>query len=632
MSALHVKAQDASSVLQAKHLRGVCETHASVICDSAFGRRTLDEVWSSTRALARGLVEQIFTSDASRVITSLHNLCASRKEHEAFFKKEKATIDMSWKASSSKGTPGQAISASGQDLQPFPLEVSVHAEVWKRTYEVLSNTDADGTALLVRSVSETAHIESLPTRPGSAFASNFLKSDVELRGRFTRSVQSINTALDVMRAGFAIQVERFAESLGGPLLQQFFRKDGLVANIIHIMLSPIDDLNGAAKTLALNAYDAVERSACYFAFFEYHPTSSFIGVTSYLRTFYQHAELLPEACGVSKHLVRSLTEILGGLCDPSGLLSMPDYGTSENLNLSVWIPRLWKLMTVSLSIIFRRVKSWAAFYSNEEMVIWMRDALIFGREMVALVDVLQMATTLSASRLPSTGGTHNNALITDLQSVLTQLIEWLKLTDEETLHQSHELLKSLLACFASSGVPPDPPSIESLERIAGRQKGTKTQLNDAKLRELLRAIEPFIEGDPSIAERHTAALRTGKLVSMKSESPKYESDDEIEYLGSSSTSKNTKDAQKLAWAKVLQSRAVTKGVAAPRNKVRVAVFRVELRLMMCDTGICFVAFKDCALRPFCFDSIVQGYPCRTKAHCYFAEGKGKECLVQAEAR
>ncbi|KAF9516494.1 hypothetical protein BS47DRAFT_1483978 [Hydnum rufescens UP504] len=568
LAALHVKAQDASAVAQAKCLRGVCNTHASVICDTAFGRRTLNRMWSGSRTSARELVEQIFNSDVSRVISTLHNLCSAQKEHEAFFKMENAAVHkMSKTSSSSKVTLGQGVTTSAGNFQPFPRGVSIHIELWKSAYAALSVTDADGTAVLVRSVSKTAHIECLPTRSGSAFAFSFLKSDVDLRNRFVRSAQSINAALDVMRSGFAAQVERFAESSGGPLLQQFLRNDDLVASIIHIMLSPTDDLNRAAKVLALNAYDTVERSACYFSFFERHPTSSFVGVTSYLRVFNQHAELVPDACGASKYLVRSLTEILGGLCDPSGLLSKPDYGASENLNFSIWIPRLWKLMTQSLSIIFRRVKAWAAFYSNEEMVIWMRDALIFGRDMVAQVEVLQVATTLSASARPPTGITQGSALITDLQNVLTQLIEWLKLTDEETLHQSHELLKSLLGCFASSGIPPNMSSIEYLERIVERQKGTKTQLGDAKLRELLRVIEPFIEGDPGIPEPQITASRPAKSTPIRSESLKSGSDDEVEYLGSNTIPKNTKDVQKAAWAKVL----VTDGVKALGNKAYVSL-------------------------------------------------------------
>ena len=100
------------------------------------------------------------------------------------------------------------------------------------------------------------------------------------------------------------------------------------------------------------------------------------------------------------------------------------------------------------------------------MVIWKRDVLIFGR------DIAGSRSGQGNIANKWEGETGHHPPYCRFESCPTQLIEWFKITDRKTLHQTHKLLKALLACFVSlSGEPPH-ATIESLERYSERKKGT----------------------------------------------------------------------------------------------------------------------------------------------------------------
>ena len=100
---------------------------------------------------------------------------------------------------------------------------------------------------------------------------------------------------------------------------------------------------------------------------------------------------------------------------------------------------LWHLMTTSLAIIFKRTPTWANLYASEIMVDWMRDALIFGRQMTEHIrdfeaSVLGQTSTSvsfdggvqeSPARMTSAGKT----LAKKLEVVLEDLVSWLRLTE-----------------------------------------------------------------------------------------------------------------------------------------------------------------------------------------------------------
>ncbi|KAF8327025.1 SEN1 N terminal-domain-containing protein [Cantharellus anzutake] len=521
---LHGRATEESNAVQQLTMLRLCETHSAVITAVALGSQYQSPAWNNPRQTAQTVLKRLLMRDAEAALQCLSELCRARRDLSRIFISRSAAPSVS----------------SVEACSPLPQGVMIHTQLWESVYGRLHPNHADGIALVLPAVTRVAHVDRLRIGPDEAFSSSFLKTDQALRSRFVRCTHNVWGALGTIRDSFGPSLESFAELAGVDSLVKFLSKEGVTEDAIQLMLCPIDSLNGAAKALGLNAYDAVERSACYKAFLENHPTASFKGLISYLTTFNHYASAMPEACGTSKYVVRSMTDILSCLGDAaSGLLLDDDYGDSENLPLFAYVPKLWRRMTDGLSIIFRLVKSWSIFYPYEEMVVWMRDALIFGRDMIAVVEVLQTATNRAGARLASSSDAETPNLIADLCVILLELIEWLKLTDEETLHQSHQLLKSLFAFFALSKTNPPRSAVTLLERYAMRAKGTKTQLDDSKLAELMAVMEPFLDQDVTI-------IQPPKLRSTpKTPASTSNDDDDIEYLGTSSGPAERKESQRV---------------------------------------------------------------------------------------
>jgi senataxin len=474
--------------VQATVLRDACDTHAQIITRAAFTTPPNDNA-REARIPAWTLLREIFLSDGKAVTKCLHQLCSFRDEQWAL-------ASGTHPSHFSKNLPSGKELSHDAPSSPLPSPVCIHKRVWGEAYQSMAKTDPDASALLLVATASTAHIDILLNESRMPFSSRPLKEhpDPRIREKFELTVKSINSALSSMREGFSKQVEGFAESCGRTSLRAFLAQPEIVKSLLHHLLSPVRSLNDGAEAIVVNAYDAVERSACFFALLERHPLDAFKGVTSYLKTFNEYVTVVPAACDVSKSLVRSLKEILDGLGEPNGLLSRPDYGRDAKLDLVYWLPELWRLMSGALAIIFQRTKFWAPYFPTPDMVVWMRDALIFGRDMESYVVTLQQAVRdRVTSRGEGKGKMGPVHLIPDLSQVLTQLIEWLKITDRETLHQTHELLTALLACFASSSSDPPRATVEILERYAERKKGTRTELSDEKLSELLTSLQPFLD-------------------------------------------------------------------------------------------------------------------------------------------
>ncbi|KAF8321498.1 AAA domain-containing protein, partial [Cantharellus anzutake] len=553
--------KESNAVQQLTMLR-LCETHSAVITAVALGSQYQSPAWNNPRQTAQTVLKRLLMRDAEAALQCLSELCRARRDLSRIFISRSAAPSVS----------------SVEACSPLPQGVMIHTQLWESVYGRLHPNHADGIALVLSAVTRVAHVDRLRIGPDEAFSSSFLKTDQALRSRFVRCTHNVWGALGTIRDSFGPSLESFAELAGVDSLVKFLSKEGVTEDAIQLMLRS-----------GLNAYDAVERSACYKAFLENHPTASFKGLISYLTTFNHYASAMPEACGTSKYVVRSMTDILSCLGDAaSGLLLDDDYGDSENLPLFAYVPKLWRRMTDGLSIIFRLVKSWSIFYPYEEMVVWMRDALIFGRDMIAVVEVLQTATNRAGARLASSSDAETPNLIADLCVILLELIEWLKLTDEETLHQSHQLLKSLFAFFALSKTNPPRSAVTLLERYAMRAKGTKTQLDDSKLAELMAVMEPFLDQDVTI-------IQPPKLRSTpKTPASTSNDDDDIEYLGTSSGPAERKESQRVV-PESLRTESTSRDDS--RSRLRMSAVGPRCYVQLRHKTCCAENFQNLKRRP-----------------------------------
>ena len=132
-------------------------------------------------------------------------------------------------------------------------------------------------------------------------------------------------------------------------------------------------------------------------------------------------------------------------------------------------------MTSCIAVIFRRTPKWAIYYDNKVMVEWMRDALIFGRDLlerrkpfeVASLPLLQQ-NDQSHQKKSSIG----QVMIGNLQDVLFEVQVYMWLTDMELLYQSFALLKSLFQCFHKSKVNPFEDALGKLRKFIDTERST----------------------------------------------------------------------------------------------------------------------------------------------------------------
>ena len=424
---------------------------------------------------------------------------------------------------------------SEEDTPFHPLKI--HSRLWLKTYEAFPTGDHEAFAMLVHVVATFAHLDSLDPsvyRPKDSWSR-------EMKSTFAAEVASYQQALQTMRKGFESTVGSYTGRATATTLQTALSQNQLLSSLITIMFSPSEELQGAAQEVAIQAFDIVGRDAAFRAYIENFPLSAFEGIFTFLRSVKQAIGSFFEASSVSRSTVLCLTDILDVLCSrPNGLLLGPYFSRQEDAKIPESMLTFWELMADVSSVIFKQTPRWSQSMDSEQMVVWMRDVLIFSRDMVAEYDTIQasasdtLQTSMEgASPQKARGGASSveRAMMLKMTDVVKDVIRWLKLTDSELLHQSVELLKMILSTFdkAQSNPPED---------VLGRLRGyvQKTGGNHNLTRQQLSVIEDAISPWASPLPESAAPPPPPPLRKKppRQPSPVESSEDDIEYLGSSS--------------------------------------------------------------------------------------------------
>lgn len=384
----------------------------------------------------------------------------------------------------------------------FPVCV-VREHMWTKTYESLQTNDADGATSLLELVAQYAHLDVLNPR---AYKPIFSKPNTRV------AFDAINHSLQVTRQGFVETISKFANYNQPTFLRNVLRRPEVARNVMILMLSPIDDIQTAAKTLVGQAFDVDVRLDCFRALLSNLPGPSLSAVFGFLEKFVRHAPQVTEACSFSKSLVQCFTDIIEVLCSsPDGLLHSNEFlRPGDPQGPAAQLPQLWTLMTQSLTVIFKRTPLWADFFEIPDMTVWMRDALIFGRDMLAQWRVMESAAVTSTegestslTRKPSKLSRVGKRMMNDLQPVLPELARWLRLSDEELLHQSFALIQTVLDCFRTTGVPPSEAGLVKLNKhVDDARKSThgalRTRLDSTRIAKLEDALATFESDDDDV--------------------------------------------------------------------------------------------------------------------------------------
>lgn len=373
-------------------------------------------------------------------------------------------------------------------------------------YETVDTNDNDGLLLLISSVARSAHLDTL-----SSDAFNPSTLPAETRQKITAIIVAVNAKLHAMRAGFLDAITQYTSTTSrtATLVQSLVHRPNMAKHLLALLLSPIEELQMASQMLLGQAFDVDLRSDCLRAILKDLPAATLDGIAAAVSTFNDCAPLFPEASNFAKSLVRCMTDIIEVLTNGrDGLLFDNHFGGgSDAIQAQARLSKLWRLMCDAITIIFRRTPTWSKVNEPEVLIDWMRDALIFARDLVAqrrtfeaaaLLDPQQSRATLASPRKPSQIG---HEMLNNLQPVLMESIRWLRLTDMELLHQSSSLVQTLMDCFRETGVKPSQDSLVRLEKFldASRRKSIpdsqQTRLSETHLSELATALSYFNQDD-----------------------------------------------------------------------------------------------------------------------------------------
>ena len=465
------RARTESATQQISILAHVLDIHSSTFVSTAFDRRYSKDTWSEARKGSRELVRVALTNDTRDVADAITRL-------------------------------SKRLTDSEQEL----TVPSIRKQMWKEMYDKLGGGDVDGLAVIIAVQGSSAHMDSLAQKPFRDLAKKIGGNTVE------NTITAIDNALAAFRAGFLDAVSKFANYTTSSVVLGLLKTPGTIRDIMALILSPVEDNQMAAQALVGQAFDVDVRQDCFRALLENLPHTSFNGISDALDQFTRYAALVPEACSLSKSVVRCMTDVIEVLCSSeNGLLRRSSYlkKGAEGHSTAEELPKWWKLMVRSISIIFRRTPGWSLFFGTKEMVEWMRDALIFGRDMLAQWRVIESAALVAspeaATLKPGRMSRLGRRMVEDLKEVLVELGRWLRLTDEELLYQSFALLETLLGCFKDTGIPPPEEAIRKFTKTINDARikdpnRPQTRLDSSRILRLENAVAAFKDDDDDEVE------------------------------------------------------------------------------------------------------------------------------------
>jgi len=529
--------------------------HTDIFVAVAFSSSYNDAKWLNARSKVRELISNIFVRGVQDIMLVIRKVC-------------------------------KALAGSKEVVIPA---LAMQKQMWIKTYETLQATDVDGLRTIISVVADASHLDLLNEKPFSP-AFHPLKESKEV----AKACEEVNDSLVIIHGGFLGAMSKYANAHDSSSVLDLLRCPGVVKNITKLMLSPVGNLQIAAKNLVTQAFDVDVRLECFRALLENLPDASLEGIFDFLEVFIGYSPLIPEACSLSQSLVRCLTDVIEVLCSShDGLLRSHHFlNPVGRVAPTAELPKLWSLMTRAIAVIFKRTPSWSIYYESEQMIEWMRDALIFGRDMLAQRRVFETAVahTEQESSSPNVGklSSVGRTMVGDLQEVLPELARWLRLTDEELLHQSFSLLQSLLDCFRESGIPPSPIGINKLvKHIDDARKGgssrPQTRLDSSRLAKLEDSLVSFVADDDEVeiishsiaTQRETLTEHKGvksTTASGKSAPSAYDSKQATTKFPKPSTSR-------LPTASVQQRQGTKPSLSAPRkfNSIPSVVISVPKR-------------------------------------------------------
>jgi senataxin len=413
------------------------ELHASFIATVAF--RPKDHpvpTWIEARNTAQQVLSVFFRSDGRDLVESMLGLAVIANEE----RKRLRLVRLAKK--------GQGLAPPSPTLVKHLHHASVHSQLWSKAYDALLPSDPAGAGMIMNAVATFSHVERMDRERSwdNKDILGVVKSD-----DWVTAIRAINTGLQATRESFARSIEALGMHMTPATAGSLWDQAGIPKSAITLLLSPVEDIHDPMISLIQQSFEDVDdRGDCFRVILARYPAEAMDGLSGFLSSFIETAKITPESCSLAKWLVRCFTDVLDALCRPSDaaepLLQSPKFLESfkDGKAMSRRVTDLWHLMTTSLAVIFRKTQAWAPLYDNETMVDWMRDALIFGRQMTEHIKAFEGAALGrvganfgstgdveggSLGESPAKSSTTVKELVQKLQIVLADLVSWLRLTE-----------------------------------------------------------------------------------------------------------------------------------------------------------------------------------------------------------
>ncbi|KAM0790470.1 hypothetical protein ACM66B_003346 [Microbotryomycetes sp. NB124-2] len=459
------------------------DLHAGFLCRTAFGPSS-DGEWKEVAGIVRSFLQRIMEQDSKRLregVYALGRYSSALQEQE---RRKKA---------GTKAANGQA--PANEEAAPIvvPPPVRISAAVWDRAYATVQDTDVRGISCLLIGAAPSFHLEQLTARTWS------------IRDQARAQMKAINAGLDTIRTRLEPLVVGLADESPQSLIS-LMNDSAFEEALVTLMLSPVESIQNMAQAVVKQAFDVATRRECFRCLLFQFPNETFRGLSRGIRAFLYSSRILPESCGMAKRIVRCLSDVIDSLCATTdGLLRDATFvmRASEGSSLSSTIMSLWKNMCRSLASLFKRTPTWASFFENEQMTEWMRDAILFGVDLVDQIRTFDLAisgqtgaltgSTSSSQQLksPQKASNATRRMLVLLNEPLEELTHWLRLNDEDLLNSSFNLLTAMLTKFNKFQVPLMQTTCVRLDKITNTDKPREQRSNnlrDDQLMELARAL------------------------------------------------------------------------------------------------------------------------------------------------
>lgn len=300
------------------------EIHSGSIVAVAFQRDHDTESWRNARTSARSLVRTLLSADIQRIHGTISSSCKSLYQVK-----------------------------KGETPDQIPA-LTIRKQLWTSVYRAIDSKDVGGLATVIVSVAKGGSLSTLIKPPYRGIEKVPASDKGFVPGNAV--IDQINDALDSVQGGFLDAVTRFANFSLSTAALEVLRQPFVGQSVIQLLLSPVPDFQTAAQTLIGLAFDEDVRADCIKAMFVNLPDATFDGIIGFLSHFNIYAAQVPEACPVSRSLVRCFNDILEVLCQPpSGLLLDAAFlRPNETTGPTSRLLEFWKGLTTALTTIFKR--------------------------------------------------------------------------------------------------------------------------------------------------------------------------------------------------------------------------------------------------------------------------------------